>query len=165
MRLPISLTIFIRGPMIMKGYVRDKEATAATMESEGWLKTGDLCYFDYDGFLFIVDRLKELIKYKAYQVPPAELERYLQSIPDVVDAAVIPYPDEEAGQIPMAYVVRKPGSKICEAQIMEIIAKQVSPYKKIRKVAFINAIPKTPAGKILRRELVKHALSGASSKL
>ncbi|KAJ0527831.1 putative AMP-dependent synthetase/ligase, AMP-binding, AMP-binding enzyme domain, ANL [Helianthus annuus] len=157
--------LWLRGPMIMKGYVRDKEATAATMESEGWLKTGDLCYFDYDGFLFIVDRLKELIKYKAYQVPPAELERYLQSIPDVVDAAVIPYPDEEAGQIPMAYVVRKPGSKISEAQIMEIIAKQVSPYKKIRKVAFINAIPKTPAGKILRRELVKHALSGASSKL
>ncbi|KAI3727032.1 hypothetical protein L1987_66840 [Smallanthus sonchifolius] len=157
--------LWLRGPMIMKGYVGDKEATAATMDFEGWLKTGDLCFFDSDGFLFIVDRLKELIKYKAYQVPPAELERYLQSIPEVVDAAVIPYPDEEAGQIPMAYVVRKPGSKISEAQIMEIIAKQVSPYKKIRKVAFINAIPKTPAGKILRRELVKHASSGASSKL
>ncbi|KAK9066421.1 hypothetical protein SSX86_013743 [Deinandra increscens subsp. villosa] len=161
--------LWLRGPMIMKGYVRDNEATAATMDSEGWLKTGDLCYFNSDGFLFIVDRLKELIKYKAYQVAPAELERYLQSIPEVVDAAVIPYPDEEAGQIPMAYVVRKPGSKISEAQIKEIIAKQacitVSPYKKIRKVAFINAIPKTPAGKILRRELVKHALSGASSKL
>ncbi|KAI7740388.1 hypothetical protein M8C21_012735 [Ambrosia artemisiifolia] len=137
--------LWLRGPMIMKGYVGDKEATAATMDTEGWLKTGDLCYFDSDGFLFIVDRLKELIKYKAYQVAPAELERYLQSIPDVVDAAVIPYPDEEAGQIPMAYVV--------------------SPYKKIRKVAFINSIPKTPAGKILRRELVKHALAGASSKL
>ncbi|KAL9999546.1 putative AMP-dependent synthetase/ligase, AMP-binding, AMP-binding enzyme domain, ANL [Helianthus debilis subsp. tardiflorus] len=157
--------LWLRGPMIMKGYVGDKEETAAAMDTEGWLKTGDLCYFDYDGFLFVVDRLKELIKYKAYQVPPAELERYLQSIPEVVDAAVIPYPDEDAGQIPMAYVVRKPGSKISEAQIMEIIAKQVSPYKKIRKVAFINAIPKTPAGKILRRELIKHALSGASSKL
>ncbi|XP_076901956.1 4-coumarate--CoA ligase-like 9 [Bidens hawaiensis] len=157
--------LWLRGPTVMKGYVRDKEATAATIDSEGWLKTGDLCYFDYDGFLFVVDRLKELIKYKAYQVPTAELERYLHSISEVVDAAVIPYPDEEAGQIPMAYVVRKPGSKISEAQIMEIIAKQVSPYKKIRKVAFINAIPKTPTGKILRRELVKHALSDASSKL
>ncbi|XP_076896233.1 4-coumarate--CoA ligase-like 9 [Bidens hawaiensis] len=157
--------LWLRGPMIMKGYVRDNEATAATVDSEGWLKTGDLCYFDYDGFLFVVDRLKELIKYKAYQVPPAELERYLQSILEVEDAAVIPYPDEEAGQIPMAYVVRKPGSKISGTQIMEIIAKQVSPYKKIKKVAFINAIPKNPAGKILRRELVKHALSGASSKL
>ncbi|PWA36040.1 AMP-dependent synthetase/ligase, AMP-binding enzyme C-terminal domain protein [Artemisia annua] len=127
------------------GYVRNKEATVATLDTEGWLKTGDLCYFDSDGFLYIVDRLKELIKYKAYQVPPAELERYLQSIPEVADAAVIPYPDEDAGQIPMAYIV--------------------SPYKNIRRVAFINAIPKTPAGKILRRELVKHALSGASSKL
>ncbi|PWA63011.1 AMP-dependent synthetase and ligase family protein [Artemisia annua] len=188
--------LWLRGPMIMKGYVRDKEATDATLDTEGWLKTGDLCYFDSDGFLYIVDRLKELIKYKAYQVPPAELERYLQSIPEVADAAVIPYPDEDAGQIPMAYIVRRPGSKINEAQIMEIIAKKaclritiqkdsksciykhnpenssrkdfekgVSPYKKIRRVAFINTIPKTPAGKILRRELVKHALSGASSKL
>nr|GEU48035.1 4-coumarate--CoA ligase-like 9 [Tanacetum cinerariifolium] len=157
--------LWLRGPMIMKGYVRDKEATVATLDAEGWLKTGDLCYFDSDGFLYIVDRLKELIKYKAYQVPPAELERYLQSIPDVADAAVIPYPDEDAGQIPMAYVVRRPGSQISEAQIMDIIAKKVSPYKKIRRVAFINAIPKTPAGKILRRELVKHALSGVSSKL
>ncbi|XP_071733938.1 4-coumarate--CoA ligase-like 9 [Rutidosis leptorrhynchoides] len=156
--------LWLRGPMIMKGYVRDNEATAATLDSEGWLKTGDLCYFDCDGFLYIVDRLKELIKYKAYQVPPAELERYLVSIPEVADAAVIPYPDEDAGQIPMAYVVRAPGSKISEAKIMEIIAKKVSPYKKIRKVAFISAIPKNPTGKILRRELVKHALSGASTK-
>ncbi|KAI3499540.1 hypothetical protein L1887_35343 [Cichorium endivia] len=157
--------LWLRGPMVMKGYVRDKEASNATLDSEGWLKTGDLCYFDSDGFLYIVDRLKELIKYKAYQVAPAELERYLQAIPEVADAAVVPYPDEDAGQIPMAYIVRRPGSKINEAQIMEIIAKKVSPYKKIRKVAFINAIPKTPAGKILRRELVKHALSRASSKL
>ncbi|XP_071733939.1 4-coumarate--CoA ligase-like 9 [Rutidosis leptorrhynchoides] len=156
--------LWLRGPMIMKGYVRNNEATAATLDSEGWLKTGDLCYFDSDGFLYIVDRLKELIKYKAYQVPPAELERYLLSIPEVADAAVIPYPDEEAGQIPMAYIVTRPGIKINGAQIMEIIAKQVSPYKKIRRVAFINTIPKTPAGKILRRELVKHALSAASSK-
>nr|XP_043617404.1 4-coumarate--CoA ligase-like 9 [Erigeron canadensis] len=154
--------LWLRGPMIMKGYVGNKEATVATLDSEGWLKTGDLCYFDSDGFLYIVDRLKELIKYKAYQVPPAELERYLHSIPEVADAAVIPYPDEEAGEIPMAYVVRRPGSKINEAQIIEIIAKQVSPYKKIRRVAFISSIPKNPAGKILRRELVKHALSGAS---
>lgn len=151
--------LWLRGPMIMKGYVGDKEATGATLDSEGWLKTGDLGYFDSDGFLYIVDRLKELIKYKAYQVAPAELERYLQSIPQVADAAVIPYPDEAAGQIPMAYVVRRDGSKINEAEIMEIIAKQVSPYKRIRRVAFIKAIPKTPAGKILRRELVKQAVS------
>ncbi|KAK6148092.1 hypothetical protein DH2020_019004 [Rehmannia glutinosa] len=130
--------LWLRGPAIMK-------ATAATLDSEGWLKTGDLCYFDSDGFLFIVDRLKELIKYKGYQVPPAELEHLLQSMPEIADAAVIPYPDEEAGQIPMAYVV--------------------GPYKKIRRVAFVNSIPKSPAGKILRRELVNRALSNSPSKL
>ncbi|KAK3040612.1 hypothetical protein RJ639_026933 [Escallonia herrerae] len=168
--------LWLRGPMIMKGYVGDAEATAATLDSEGWLKTGDLCYFDSDGFLYIVDRLKELIKYKAYQVPPAELEHLLQSIPEIADAAVIPYPDEEAGQIPMAYVVRKPGSCITGAQIVDLVAKQaclllnylhklVSPYKKIRRIAFINSIPRSPAGKILRRELVSHAMSGASAKL
>ncbi|KAL8464223.1 hypothetical protein ACS0TY_033943 [Phlomoides rotata] len=149
--------LWLRGPSIMKGYAGDDAATAETLDSEGWLKTGDLCYFDSDGFLFIVDRLKELIKYKGYQVPPAELEPLLQSMPEVADAAVIPYPDEDAGQIPMAYVVRKPGTTISATQIMDFIAKQVAPYKKIRRVAFINAIPKSPAGKILRRQLVNHA--------
>ncbi|KAH6794686.1 AMP-dependent synthetase and ligase family protein [Perilla frutescens var. hirtella] len=157
--------LWLRGHSIMKGYVGDDAATVAALDSEGWLKTGDLCYFDEDGFLFIVDRLKELIKYKAYQVPPAELEHLLQSIHEIVDAAVIPYPDEDAGEIPMAYVVRKPGSTITAAQIMDYIAKQVAPYKKIRRLAFIDSIPKSPAGKILRRELVTQAVSGTLSKL
>ncbi|KAM1322371.1 hypothetical protein ACFXTH_015206 [Malus domestica] len=157
--------LWLRGPTIMKGYVGDDKATAETLDEDGWLKSGDLCYFDDEGFLYIVDRLKELIKYKAYQVPPAELEHILQSHPDVVDAAVIPYPDEDAGQIPMAYVVRKPGSNITEGQVMDFVANQVAPYKKIRRVAFINSIPKSPSGKILRRELVTHALSTGSSKL
>ncbi|KAM0934952.1 putative AMP-dependent synthetase/ligase, AMP-binding, AMP-binding enzyme domain, ANL [Dioscorea sansibarensis] len=147
------------------GYIGDDEATASTLDSEGWLKTGDLCYFDENGFLFIVDRLKELIKYKAYQVPPAELEQILQSHPEIADAAAIPYPDEVAGQIPMAFVVRQPGSSITDNQIMDFVAKQVSPYKKIRRVAFISSIPKSAAGKILRRELVNYALSPATSKL
>ncbi|XP_068661327.1 4-coumarate--CoA ligase-like 9 [Aristolochia californica] len=157
--------LWLRGPSIMRGYVGDDESTAATLNSEGWLKTGDLCYVDEDGFLYIVDRLKELIKYKAYQVPPAELEALLQSHPEIADAAVIPYPDEEAGQIPMAYVVRQPGSDLNESQIIDYIAKQVAPYKKIRRVAFINAIPKSPAGKILRKELIKHSGTGSLSKL
>eukprot|EP00262_Sarcandra_glabra_P000269 TRINITY_DN1032_c0_g1_i2.p1 TRINITY_DN1032_c0_g1~~TRINITY_DN1032_c0_g1_i2.p1 ORF type:complete len:360 (+),score=52.60 TRINITY_DN1032_c0_g1_i2:88-1080(+) len=157
--------VWLRGPTIMKGYMGDDEATASTLHPDGWLKTGDLGYFDHEGFLFIVDRLKELIKYKAYQVPPAELEHLLLSHPDIADAAVIPYPDEEAGQIPMAFVVRQPGSPLHEAQVMEFIAKQVAPYKKIRKVAFINSIPKSAAGKILRRELINHALSTSPSKL
>ncbi|GFP82440.1 4-coumarate--coa ligase-like 9 [Phtheirospermum japonicum] len=116
--------LWVRGPMIMKGYAGDEVATSVTLDSEGWLKTGDLCYFDQDGFIYIVERLKELIKYKAYQVPPAELEQILQSIPEVADAAVIPYPDEEAGEIPMAYIVRKPGSTITATQIMDFVAKQ-----------------------------------------
>ncbi|GAB2289406.1 hypothetical protein Dimus_023716 [Dionaea muscipula] len=157
--------IWLRGPVIMKGYVGDKDATAATLDAEGWLKTGDLCYFDSDGFVYIVDRLKELIKYKAYQVPPAELERLLLSHPEIDDAAVIPYPDEEAGQIPMAYIVRKDGSSITAESIMDFVAKQVAPYKKIRRVSFISSIPKTPAGKILRRQLVNHAVSGSSGRL
>ncbi|PKA54595.1 4-coumarate--CoA ligase-like 5 [Apostasia shenzhenica] len=157
--------LWLRGPTIMKGYIGDDEATTSTLDTEGWLKTGDLCYFNEDGFLFIVDRLKELIKYKAYQVPPVELEHILHSHPEIVDAAVIPYPDEAAGQIPMAYVTRRPGSTISSKAVMDFVAKQVSPYKKIRRVEFIDAIPKTPAGKILRRELISLALSKPKSKL
>ncbi|PON72199.1 4-coumarate-CoA ligase [Trema orientale] len=157
--------LWLRGPTIMRGYIGDEKATAETVDPEGWLKTGDLCMFDSEGYLYIVDRLKELIKYKAYQVPPAELEHLLHSHPDIADVAVIPYPDEEAGQLPMAYVVRKPGSNLSEAQVIDFVAQKVAPYKKVRRVAFINSIPKSPAGKILRRELVNHALSKGSAKL
>ncbi|XP_048138411.1 4-coumarate--CoA ligase-like 9 [Rhodamnia argentea] len=157
--------LWLRGPAIMKGYVGDDKATADTLDPDGWLKTGDLCYFDLEGFLYIVDRLKELIKYKAYRVPPAELEHLLTSHPQIAEAAVIPYPDEEAGQVPMAFVVRKPGAYVAESEIMDFIAEQVTPYKKIRRVAFISSIPKNPAGKILRRELIGHALSAGSTKL
>ncbi|XXG89104.1 hypothetical protein AAC387_Pa12g1186 [Persea americana] len=155
--------LWIRGPIIMKGYVGDESATAATINSDGWLKTGDLCYMDNDGFLFVVDRLKELIKYKGYQVPPAELEQLLLTHPEITEAAVIPYPDEEAGQVPMAFVVRRPNSNLNEAQIMEFVARLVAPYKKIRRVSFINSIPKNPSGKLLRKELVKIATSSSGS--
>jgi len=121
---------------------------------EGWLKTGDLCYIDDEGFLFVVDRIKELIKYKAFQVAPAELEELLLSHPKITDAAVISYLDNEAGQIPMAFVVRKPDSNLCEEDVMNFVAKQVSPYKKIRRVAFVNSIHKSPSGKILRKDLI-----------
>ncbi|CAL5415246.1 unnamed protein product [Camellia sinensis] len=157
--------LWIRGPMVMKGYVGNKEATSATLLADGWSRTGDLCYIDNEGFLFIVDRLKELIKYKGYQVPPAELEQLLQSHPEIVDAAVVPYPDEEVGQVPMAFVVRHPQSNLNEAQVMDFVAKQVAPYKKIRRVAFVNSIPKSPAGKILRKELRKITIPPTFSKL
>ncbi|XP_040258668.2 4-coumarate--CoA ligase-like 5 [Aegilops tauschii subsp. strangulata] len=157
--------LWVRGPLVMKGYVGDDKATAETVDSEGWLKTGDLCYFNEDGFLYIVDRLKELIKYKGYQVPPAELEHILQSHPEIADAAVIGYPDEDAGQLPMAFIVRQPGSNLTGQQVMDYVAKHVAPYKKVRRVAFVNAITKSPAGKILRRELVQQAMSMGASKL
>lgn len=151
--------LWLRGPTIMKGYFRNDEATASTLDSEGWLKTGDLCYIDEDGFLFIVDRIKELIKYKAYQVAPAELEELLLSNLEISDAAVIPYPDDEAGQIPMAFIVRKSDSNLSEEDVKKFVAKQVSPHKRIRRVAFVNSIPKSPTGKILRKDLIHHALS------
>lgn len=107
----------------------------------------------------MIDRLKELIKYKGYQVPPAELEALLLSHPEITDAAVIPFPDKEAGEYPMAYVVRKQGSKLSKSEVMDFIAKQVAPYKRVRRVAFITSIPKNPSGKILRKDLIKLATS------
>ncbi|XP_074373010.1 putative CoA ligase CCL5 [Apium graveolens] len=151
--------LWLRGPTIMKGYFSNAEATADTLDSEGWLRTGDLCYIDDDGFIFVVDRLKELIKYKGYQVAPAELEALLLAHPEIVDAAVIPFPDRDAGQFPMAYVVRKAGSHISQSGVMDFIARQVAPYKKIRKVAFVASVPKTPSGKILRKDLIRLATS------
>ncbi|KAK1289951.1 4-coumarate--CoA ligase-like 7 [Acorus calamus] len=157
--------LWLRGPPIMKGYIDDDDANASTFTSNGWLKTGDLCRFDENGYLYVVDRIKELIKYKAYQVPPMELELILRSLPQISDAAVIPYPHEEAGQIPMACVVRRPGCHIDEATVMDFVAGQVAPYKKIRRVAFVDSIPKSPTGKVLRRELVSHAIPASASKL
>ncbi|WZZ65010.1 hypothetical protein YC2023_076380 [Brassica napus] len=113
------------------------------------LKTGDLCYIDGEGFVFVVDRLKELIKCNGYQVAPAELEALLLAHPEIADAAVTPIPDLKAGQYPMAYIVRTAGSNLSESEIMSFVAKQVSPYKRIRKVTFLASIPKNPSGKIL----------------
>lgn len=159
--LPVNRTgeLWIRGPYVMKGYFKNPEATQSTVTPDGWLKTGDLCYIDEDGYLFVVDRLKELIKYKGYQVPPAELEALLLTHPEVSDVAVIPFPDRDVGQFPMAYVVRKKGSNLSAQEVMEFVAKQVAPYKKVRKVAFVTDIPKNASGKILRKDLIKLATS------
>ncbi|XP_031490925.1 probable CoA ligase CCL5 [Nymphaea colorata] len=149
--------LWLRGPSIMKGYFSNPEATASTLDSEGWLRTGDLCYIDEDGYIFVVDRLKELIKYKGYQVAPAELEALLHTHPDISDAAVIPFPDKEVGQYPVAYVVRKAGTSVSEDVIIKFVAKQVAPYKKIRRVSFVSEVPKNASGKILRKDLIKLA--------
>ncbi|XP_024167799.1 4-coumarate--CoA ligase-like 5 [Rosa chinensis] len=147
--------LWLKSPTIMKEYLGNVEATIATIDEDGWLKTGDLCYFDEDGLLYIVDRIKELIKHNGYQVAPAELEAILLSHPQILDAAVVPVEDEEAGQIPMAYVVRAASTElITEDQVIQFVAGQVAPYKKVRKVGFISAIPRSAASKILRKELV-----------
>jgi acyl-CoA synthetase (AMP-forming)/AMP-acid ligase II len=145
--------VCVRGPQVMKGYLGQPEATAELVDKEGWLRTGDIGYADEDGALYIVDRLKELIKYKGRQVAPAELEAVLLSHPAIADAAVLPSPDEKAGEVPIAFIVLKKAATAIE--IMDYVAERVAPYKKIRRVEFIDEIPKSPAGKILRRVLAQ----------
>jgi 4-coumarate--CoA ligase len=145
--------VWVRGPQVMKGYLNNATATADTIDSDGWLHTGDVGHVDADGHLYIVDRLKELIKYKGFQVPPAELEALLLTHPAVADAAVIGVPDDEAGEIPVGYVVLKPGQDPTEEDIIAFTAERVAHYKQLRKVSIIDAIPKSASGKILRRVL------------
>ncbi|MCU1266338.1 MAG: 4-coumarate--CoA ligase family protein [Acidobacteria bacterium] len=149
----------VRGPQVMKGYLNRPEATAHTIDADGWLHTGDVGYADEDGHFFIVDRAKELIKYKGFQVAPAELEAILLTHPSISDAAVIPVRDDEAGELPKAYVVRS--DDVSAAEIMEFIAGQVATFKKIRFVEFIDKIPKSASGKILRRVLIERDRAGA----
>ncbi|MBV9581488.1 MAG: AMP-binding protein [Chloroflexi bacterium] len=144
--------IWVRGPVVMQGYLGRPEATAATIDVDGWLHTGDVGYVDADGDVFIVDRVKELIKYKGLQVAPAELEAILLGHPAVADAAVIPSPDEEAGEVPKAFVVLK--TPTSPEDIMAFVAERVAPHKKIRLLETVDSIPKSSTGKILRRVLV-----------
>ncbi|MBT8247855.1 MAG: 4-coumarate--CoA ligase family protein [Acidimicrobiia bacterium] len=145
--------IWIRGPQVMKGYLKNPGATAATVDEDGWLHTGDIGHIDADDHWYIVDRLKELIKYKGFQVPPAELEGLLLTHPAVADSAVIPVPDEEAGEVPKAFVVLKPGAEASPGDIMEHVAGHVAHYKQIRYLDIVDEIPKSASGKILRRIL------------
>ncbi|KAG9451682.1 hypothetical protein H6P81_004586 [Aristolochia fimbriata] len=145
--------ICIRGAQIMKGYLNDPEATASTIDVEGWLHTGDIGYVDDDEEVFIVDRVKELIKFKGFQVPPAEIEALLVSHPSIADAAVVPQKDDAAGEVPVAFIVRANDFDLTEEAVKEFIAKQVVFYKRLHKVYFVHAIPKSPAGKILRKDL------------
>jgi len=156
--------ICIRGPQVMRGYLNNPEATAKMIDAEGWLHTGDIGYVDDDGYLFIVDRLKELIKYKGMQVAPAELEGLLLTHPAIADAAVIPVPDEEAGEVPKAFVVLKAGQTLSAEDVMTFIGGKVAPHKKIRRVAFVNEIPKSASGKILRRILRERERLGETSQ-
>ncbi|USX50502.1 4-coumarate--CoA ligase family protein [Lentzea sp. HUAS12] len=145
--------LWCRGPNVMKGYLNNPEATAATLDDEGWLHTGDVAVIDADGIVSIVDRVKELIKYKGYQVPPAELEAVLLTHEEIADAAVIGVKDADGEEIPKAFVVRQAGSEIDGDAVIAFVASHVAPHKKVRVVEFIEAIPKSAAGKILRKDL------------
>jgi acyl-CoA synthetase (AMP-forming)/AMP-acid ligase II len=145
--------IWIRGPQVMKGYLDDPEANAYTLAADGWLRTGDIGHADADGYLYVVDRLKELIKYRGYQVPPAELEALLVQHPAVADAAVIPSPDDKGGEVPKAFVVKH--GEVTEGELMSWVSERVPSYKKVRRVEFIDQIPRSLSGKILRRVLVE----------
>lgn len=145
--------LWMRGPNVMRGYYKRPDATAEMLLPDGWLRTGDVACVDDDGNFFIVDRVKELIKHNGYQVAPAELEAVLLAHPAIADAAVIPSPDEETGEVPKAFVVLK--APIDAAAILDYVAGQVAPYKKIRRIAVVDTIPKSPSGKILRRVLIE----------
>jgi acyl-CoA synthetase (AMP-forming)/AMP-acid ligase II len=143
--------LLVRSPAQMPGYLNNEEATAATIDTDGWLHTGDIVRADPDGWLHVVDRVKELIKYKGRQVAPAELEQILLSHPAVADVAVIGCPDEGAGEIPKAFVVAR--GHVEPAELIAFVATRVSPHKRIRRLEFVTEIPKSPSGKILRRAL------------
>ncbi len=145
--------LWVRGPQVMKGYLNNEQATRETIDEDGWLHTGDVAEMDEDGHYAIVDRLKELIKYKGFQVPPAELEAILLEHPQIADCAVIGIPDEEAGELPKGFVVVAEGADISDEEIMAFVAERVSPQKKLRLLERIEQIPKSASGKILRREL------------
>ena len=153
--------VCIRGPQVMKGYLNNPEATALTIDRDGWLHTGDLARVEENGSLRIVDRIKELIKYKGYQIAPAELEALLLTHPRIADAAVIPLADEDSGEVPKAFVV--PSGRITPEEVTRFIAERVAPYKKLRAVEIVEEIPKSPAGKILRRVLIERQRTAATS--
>ena len=145
--------LWVRGPMVMKGYLNNPEATAETIDAEGWLHTGDVAIVDEDGYFSIVDRIKELIKYNGFQVPPAELEGLIATHPKVLDVAVIGVPDDAAGELPKAFVQLAPGADLTLEELQAFVGEHLVSYKQIRLMEVIDLIPKSASGKILRREL------------
>jgi len=146
--------ITLQGPNVMKGYLNRPDATAECLDAEGWLRTGDVGKVDEEGYWYIVDRVKELIKTKGFQVAPAELEALLNGWERIADAAVIGIADDRAGELPKAFVVKQAGHEaLTEQEVLEFVKPRVAPYKQLAAVEFIDAVPKSPAGKILRRVL------------
>lgn len=157
--------MWVRGPQVMLGYLGRDEETRDVIDADGFLHTGDVAVVGAAGEFYIVDRLKELIKYKGYQVAPAELEALLLTHPDIVDAAALGVLDDEGQEIPKAFVVRRDGSALGENDVMQFVAARVAPHKKIRAVSFVDSIPKSSAGKILRKDLrAREAQAGTTSR-
>nr|AVX48616.1 acyl-CoA synthetase 5 [Tagetes erecta] len=154
--------ICVRSQCVMKGYYKNEVETAQTIDEQGWLHTGDIGYIDDEGDVFIVDRMKELIKYKGFQVAPAELEGILLGHPSVEDAAVVGLPDKEAGEIPGAHVVISKDAKESEEDLMKYVANNAAHYKKVRVLHFVDNIPKSPSGKIMRRLIKEKMLEDIS---
>jgi len=147
--------LMVKGPQVMKGYWNNPKETSECLSADGWLRTGDIASLDEEGYVYIHDRKKEMIKYKGYQVAPAELEAVLHEHPAVLDAAVIPKPHLEGSEVPKAFVVLREGFQASPEELMAFVAERVAPYKKIREVEYLTEIPKSAAGKILRRELIE----------
>lgn len=146
--------IWVKGPQVMKGYLNNPKATADTIVQDGWLRTGDIGYVDDEGYIFITDRLKELIKYKGFQVAPAELEAVLNTHPDILDVAVIGVADDDAGELPKAFIVPKPDTTAPTLdQVQAFLEPRLAHYKQVRVMEVVDEIPKSPSGKILRRFL------------
>ncbi|AXA95304.1 AMP-binding protein [Microbacterium sp. PM5] len=145
--------LWVQGPNVMLGYLNKPEATAETLDADGFLHTGDIAVYHDGGYFSIVDRVKELIKYKGYQIAPAELEALLLGHPKVMDAAVIGVLDDDKQEIPKAFIVPAPDSGLTAEEVMGFVADNVAPHKKIRRVEFIESIPKSTSGKILRKDL------------
>ena len=145
--------LWVKGPNVMLGYLNNPQATAETLDADGFLHTGDIAVYHDGGYFSIVDRVKELIKYKGYQIAPAELEALLLRHPKVMDAAVIGILDDDKQEIPKAFVVPRPDSGLTADEVMVYVAENVSPHKKVRRVEFIDIIPKSTSGKILRKDL------------
>ncbi|HEY8986714.1 MAG TPA: 4-coumarate--CoA ligase family protein [Streptomyces sp.] len=146
--------LLFRGPQVMKGYLGRPDATGAMIDADGWLHTGDVGHVDENGWLFVVDRVKELIKYKGFQVAPAELEALLLTHPDIADAAVVGTYNADGNEVPHAHVVRRPyADGLSEGEVMMYVAERVAPYKRVRRVTFVDAVPRAASGKLLRRQL------------
>ncbi|WP_274913886.1 AMP-binding protein [Streptomyces sp. WZ-12] len=145
--------ILIRGPQVMKGYLGRPAETDAMIDADGWLHTGDIGRMDTGGWLHVIDRVKELIKYKGYQVAPADLEALLLAHEAIADAAVIGVDDEDGNEVPKAFVVRQRGAALTADEVIAYVAGRVAPYKKVRRVEFLDSVPRATTGKILRREL------------